>query len=363
LRRGPKARTTKQNARIERAGDLKEAVEDLNSRNQLGIVQLDFQSQGRSPKKLIEAVGISKSYGGDIVVPNFDILISPKSRLGLLGANGSGKSTLIKLLLGLLEPDTGKVALAEAIEVAFFEQNRDSLDPKKSVIRTVCPQGEYVDYREQKVFVKSYLGRFLFDHEQMEGPVERLSGGEQARLLLAQLMLKKANVLVLDEPTNDLDVSTLDILQEVLTEFNGAVILVTHDRYFLDQVATQILAFGNNLRGQKEIVTFTGLEQWENWFEAHRQEAALMASKGPSKTLTPVTSASPAKRKLSYNEQRELDGMESKIQLQEAALEKLVVESQKPLPAGRMSEVTQAMASLQSEIENLYKRWSELEKS
>lgn len=358
LRRGPKARSTKQQARIERAGDLKSTVEDLNARNLNATVQLDFQSQGRSPKKLIEAKNISKSYNGVTVIPDISLLIGPKTCIGLLGANGCGKSTLIKMLLGTVAPDTGSVFLSDQLQVAFFDQNRESLDQKLTVLKTVCPSGEYVDYREQKVFAKSYLGRFLFDHEQMEGPVERLSGGEQARLLLARLMLQKANVLVLDEPTNDLDVSTLDILQDVLLEFNGAVILVTHDRYFLDHVASQIIAFGQDRKGQKELVTFSGLEQWEAWFEERRLLAQKNETRGPIK---PAAKTEGIKRKLSYNEQRELDTMEVNIHGFEAELQKLSLQVQDPKNSSRLGEISRLMNELQSKIDLLYKRWTELE--
>jgi len=363
LRRGAKARTTKQQARIQRAGELKDSVEELAYRNQTSSVRIDFQSAEKNPKKLIEAKGVSKSYGGREIVPPINLLITPKSRIGLLGPNGCGKSTLIRLLVGTEKPDAGTVTLSEHLKVAYFEQNRESLDPKMSLVKTICPSGDFVDFRGGQVHVKGYLDRFLFKTGQFEMAVGKLSGGEQSRLLIAKLMLKEANVLVLDEPTNDLDMATLDVLEQVLQEFNGAVFLVTHDRYFLDQVATQILAFGTDARGKKEIVPFTGLEQWEAW---HEIQAALPASRLDPKNAayTPTGKAKVGKKRLGFKEQREYDAMEAEIQRTEAKLAELETESGKPALASnssRLAELSAEMGKLQSEIDRLYARWSELE--
>lgn len=358
LRRGAQARQTKQQARIKAAGELESQVEDLTSRNQNQISRLDFVGLEKNPKKLIEAEKISKKYGTREIIPEYSLLVTPKSRIGLLGANGSGKSTLIRLLLKREEPDTGKVTHAERLEVAYFEQNRESLDPNLSLVNTICPQGEWVDYAGTKVHIRSYLSRFLFSNEQMGLPVGKLSGGEQSRLLLARLMLNKSNMLVLDEPTNDLDMATLDVLEDVLKEFNGAVILVTHDRYFMDQVANQILAFGEDAKGNKNIQSFADLIQWESW---HLQQPKAGSNK-KSEVVEPEAPTQ-AKKKLSYNQQRELDGMESNIQKAEAKLAELtaMVSDPKVLADNKkLKEVSDQLTKAQAELDKLYARWSEL---
>ncbi len=362
LRRGAKARTTKQQARIQRHGELKEVVDELGYRNQTQSVRLDFQGAEKNPKKLLEARGISKKYGDKVIVPPTDLLITPKSRIGLLGVNGCGKSTLIRLLLGDETSDTGEIIRSDQLKPIYFEQNRESLDPEESVLRTLCPTGDFVSFRGNRTHVKSYLDRFLFTAPQMEMAVGKLSGGEQSRLLIARLMLEESNLLVLDEPTNDLDLATLTVLEEVLQDFPGAVILVTHDRYFLDQVARRILAFGENPKTrEKEIVAFSGLDQWETWKRDNRK----IASKAPPPAA--ASAGAPGdkkKRKLSYNEQRDLDGMEAALHKVETRLTELAMESVDPKIASnakRLSELTDEMAKAQSEIERLYARWAELE--
>lgn len=364
LRQGAKARTTKQSARINRAGELKQEVEELSTRNVNATARIDFQSNDRSPKILVDAKGISKSYDGRLIVPPIDLMITPKTRIGLLGANGCGKSTLIRMLLGEEKSDTGTIRVADGIKPVYFEQNRDSLDPNMTVIKTICPMGDYVDFRGTKVHIRSYMDRFLFSKDQSEIPVGKLSGGEQSRLLIARLMLKETNFLILDEPTNDLDVATLDVLEDVLREFNGAVLLVTHDRYFLDQVTNQILAFGMDEKGRKQIVPFQGLRQWETWHDRQMELKStidMSASSAPAKT---AAAATPNKVKLSYKDQRELDSMDANIQKAESKLAKLAQESSAPEVAAnskRLMELSKEMGDVQAEIDRLYARWTELE--
>ena len=236
LRQGAKARTTKQKARIQAAQNLSEQVEELEFRNQSRTARIDFQSSDKKPKRLLEAKGITKAFGGRTLFRGLDCFIGPGSRVGLLGSNGCGKSTLIRVLLGSEAPDEGTILRSEHLKVAYFEQNRETLPQQTTLRKTLCPSGDHVLYRGNEVHIHGYLDRFLFRREQVDMLVGKLSGGEQARVLLARLMLKEANVLVLDEPTNDLDMETLHVLQDCLTEFDGAVLLVTHDRYFLDQV-------------------------------------------------------------------------------------------------------------------------------
>ncbi len=358
LRRGAKARQTKQTARIEAAQDLADEVNELNERNQKRLVQLDFQNVEKNPKKLIEAKGISKSFAGKVVVPTTDILITPQSRIGLMGPNGCGKSTFIKLLTGDLEPDSGTVKRAERLQVSYFEQNRESLDPNTTLFKTVCPEGEFVKFGGEYIHGRSYLSRFLFNYDQMETEVRKLSGGEQSRLLLARLMLTQANLLILDEPTNDLDMATLDVLGEVLQEFQGAILLVTHDRYFMDQMTNQIIAFGLNQNGEKELTSMVGIDQWQQW---HDQQQKLVRS-GPGGREEKVSAPPPPRRKLSYKDQRELDAMEKNIEAAEKRLETLVREMEEiaQKPPNQLAELAQKIADAQKEVDRLYARWSEL---
>lgn len=367
LKRGAKARTTKQYARIQRAGDLKNDLEELEYRNQVRTARLEFQFAEKNPKKLIEAKKISKNYGGNQIFNHLDLLISPGDRIGILGQNGSGKSTLIRTLIGEEDLSDGSIIRAENLSVAYFEQNRETLDPALSIIKTLCPYGEFVEYRGQRIHIRSYLDRFLFSSDQMNIALGKLSGGEQSRVLIAQLMLKSANLLVLDEPTNDLDIPTLNVLEDCLIDFPGAVLLVTHDRYFLDRVSNRILSFESlNKDGKKinSIVSFSDLIQWENWKKEQSEPNEKVLK--DVKPLASSVKVSSKKRRLGFKEQRELDSMEANIQHAEARLLQLSIESSSPENATnsvRLLEIAKEMSLLQCEIDRLYSRWAELEQS
>ena len=362
LRRGAKARTTKQQARIQRAGDLKEEVEELTTRNLTRTARIEFQGVDKNPKKLIEAREISKSYGDRSLFSNHNMIISPGARIGLLGPNGTGKSSLIRVLVGLEEPTSGSVHRSEHLQVAYFEQNRETLDPNLTVLRTLCPTGETVEYRGTRIHIRGYLDRFLFTQGQMEMAVGKLSGGEQSRLLIARLMLRPANLLVLDEPTNDLDMATLSILEDCLTDFPGAVILVTHDRYFLDQVANQIWAFGPN-----QLIPFEGLSQWEEWRASENSRSALAAKSNKSAQSAPAPkseASAPKKKKLGFKDQRDLDSMEANIHAAESRLARATQESTLPAHSSnsiKLGELAKEITEAQAELDRLYKRWAELE--
>lgn len=363
LRRGPKARTTKQQARIDRAHDLADEVDSLERLNKVQKVGLSFESLDGTPKKLIEAKHISKTYAGRTLFENFSTTIERGRRIGLLGPNGAGKSTLIRLLLGLEKPTKGTVEHSERLEVAYFAQDREALDQNQTLAKSVCPEGDHVKFRGQFIHIRSYLDRFLFSAEQMDSVVAKLSGGEQARLLLARLMLTDANLLVLDEPTNDLDLATLNVLEERLKDFDGAIILVTHDRYFLDQVTQRIYAIEDG-----KIEEFYGVEQWESWFK-NRPTSSRKDSNKDTKVATLVNdqedTANTKKKKLSFKEQRELDLMESNISNAEAKLTELTrlsSDAEISKNSKKLLDITSEMATLQEEIEKLYKRWNELTK-
>jgi ABC transport system ATP-binding/permease protein len=358
LRRGAAARSTKQQARIARAGDIAKEVDELTTRNQTRAVGLDFQGTERRPRRLIEARGIAKSYDGRAIFRGVDLFVGPGTRIGLLGPNGCGKSTLLRVLLGEEPPSDGTVLRADGLQVAYFQQNRELLDPEATVAETLSPDGDHVSFRGARLHVRGYLERFLFRTEQADMPVRQLSGGEQSRLLLAKLMLRQAQILVLDEPTNDLDLATLAVLEDSLTTFDGAVLLVTHDRYFLDQVATTILAFDTFDPGGP-VVPFASLAQWEAW------RAERLAAERQRQAPAPTASKPGApRRKLAYMEQREYDGIEAAIAQAEAALGAARAEAENPAHAanaGRLMELFAAVEAKQAEVDRLYARWSELE--
>lgn len=358
LHRGAQARQTKQKARIESAGDLKDSVQNLKEKNRSRVTDIEFGEAEHSPKKLIEATGLEKSYDGRTLFKNVDLLISPKTRLGLLGDNGCGKSTLIKILLGLEKADKGQVKLADSLNVAYFEQSSETLDLEQSVLKNILDEGDYVFFQGQPVHVRSYLDRFYFSGHKAELPVKKLSGGEQARLRIAKLMLKQAQILVLDEPTNDLDSDTLDSLEDSLKEFAGAVILVTHDRYFLDAVANQILAFPPPEVDETELQKFANYFQFERWYreETSRKKTAAKAA------AAAASQAAEKKKKLSFNEKYELENMEATILKLETELGALSKESEASASDHKkLSEIHARMAEVQAELDRKFERWTELE--
>lgn len=360
LMRGPKARTTKQQARIQRAATLATELEDLSARNRTRTIEIDFDVAEKNPRRLIEATGIGKSYGGRSLFTGLDLVVTPRSRIGLIGPNGCGKSTLLRVLLGQEAPDSGQVTLSENLNPAVFEQGRDSLDPDKTVARTLCPEGEHVEYRGTFIHIRSYLDRFLFRDEQKDIAVGRLSGGEQSRLLLARLMLRKTNLLILDEPTNDLDLGTLSVLEDCLADFPGGILLVTHDRYFLDRVTNQLIGFGRDEKGQGVVTMLSGLDQWAEW----REELAQSEAARRTPRVTPPQKEAPRKKRLGYLEQRELAEMEEKIKRAEASRDLLRNATEEPENVSNHQKLLELLRSIEEkegEIDRLYARWSELE--
>jgi len=370
LRRGAKARQTKQKARIERAGDIKEEFNDLKQRNRGREISFEFSEVEKGPQKLVVADAISKSYGNNQVFKNFSYTITPRTRLALLGENGIGKSTLLKVLVGQESPDSGNVKLAEGLKVAYFEQKRETLNLKNSLLKNICPEGDYVNCQGQFIFARSYLERFQFRTDQMDLPVERLSGGEQSRLRLAQIMLLDCQVLVLDEPTNDLDVETLITLENALRNFQGAVILVTHDRYFMDQIATEILAM-DQIENDTLVQFFSEYSQWENWIEEQKQLLQRNSvqtldkeknKREPNSDIPSSLRSSP--KKMTFKEKFELEGIEARIlQLESSLMELQTLSTSEELFKDhiRMQEVCAEIQSLQNEIEKQYERWSYLD--
>jgi ATP-binding cassette subfamily F protein uup len=357
LRRGPKARTTKAKARINSAGQLIDELNDIESRQGNASARIDFTASGRKSKQLLVAEGVEKSLGGKLIVSSVDMLLGPGERIGLLGPNGSGKTTVLKLLAGTIEPDSGTIMRADRLRVVTFEQHRESLDQQATLRRALAPAGgDAVVYQDRSVHLVSWAKRFLFRPEQLDLPVFRLSGGEQARLLIARLMLQPADLLLLDEPTNDLDIPTLDVLEDSLLEFTGALVLVTHDRWLLDRVSTRLLA----LDGTGHAEWFADYAQWE---AAQARKETEERKSGISKDSAAQVGSS--KRKgLSYKEQKEWDQIEEKILRAEEAVAVCQTAASDPAIASSATDLQDRYAALhdaQSEVERLYVRWAELD--
>jgi ATP-binding cassette subfamily F protein uup len=355
LRRGPKARTTKAKARIEEAGRLMEELDEVSSRRTSAAAQIDFTASGRRTKSLIEAEGIAKKLGGRVLFRQLNLRLSPGVRVGLVGPNGSGKTTLLRLLAGELPPDEGSVRRADLVRIVYFDQQREKLNFEATLRQSLAPEGDTVLYRGRPLHVNAWARRFLFPPEHLEMPVGRLSGGEQARVLIARLMLEPADVLLLDEPTNDLDIPTLETLEESLNDFPGALVLVTHDRYMMDRVANVVVG----LDGRGGSAVFADSTQWEAW-TAERAQPAARETPTPRR---PAAVAS-AKKRLSYIEAREWEAMEQRILEAEEELERIRAEVQNAAAAGdaaHLAEASRAMEASERQVERLYERWAELE--
>jgi ATP-binding cassette subfamily F protein uup len=357
LSRKAKARTRKAQARIDEAGRLQNELADLDSRSKSAGVGIDFTSTERRTKRLLVAEGLTKSFGKRHVVRGLDLVLSPGQRLGLLGMNGTGKSTLLRMLAGVEPPDAGSVTPAPQLRVVMFDQHRARLEPKVSLKRTLAPFGDSVTFEGREVHVAGWAKRFLFRTDQLETPVGRLSGGEQARVLIARLMLEPADLLLLDEPTNDLDIDTLDVLEESLIEFKGALVLVTHDRYLLDRVSTHLLA----LDGRGGATSYADYAQWE---ASQRSGTPTAVPSKQGRFVEPPKAAPDRPRRLGYKEQREWEQMEGLILAAEGRLEAATRASHDPAVASdheALRERIGALAAAQSEVDRLYARWAELE--
>jgi ABC transport system ATP-binding/permease protein len=356
LRRGAKARTRKSKARIGKAGELMQELADLNARTRSGVAQIDFSSTERKTKRLVELENVGYRIGNRQLFGGLDFVIAAGMRVGLVGPNGSGKTTLLRLLRGEVAPTMGAIRLADRLRIVYFDQARQ-LDPSVTLRRALAPEGDSVIYQDRSMHVASWAARFLFRGEQLNQPVERLSGGERARVLIAQLMLQPADVLLLDEPTNDLDIPTLEILEESLLEFRGSLVLVTHDRYMLDRVSSIVLG----LDGQGGVETFADYSQWEIW-QGTRSQSPL--AKDTERQTSATRNVQPAKKKLSYLEAREYAAIEQRIADAEEVLREKRTHTEDPAIASDAEQLVIAHADLeqaQRELDALYQRWAELE--
>jgi len=360
LRRGAKARTRKSKARIAKAGDLIAELADLNARTRTETADIDFSASDRKTKRLIELENVSYGFEGRTLFEGLNFILSAGMRLGLVGPNASGKTTLLRLLRGDLAPTSGQIRRADWLRIVYFDQTRQ-LDPSLTLRRTLAPDGDSVIYQDRVIHVASWAARFLFTGEQLNQPIDRLSGGERARVLIAQLMLQPADVLLLDEPTNDLDIPSLEILEESLLEFRGSLVLVTHDRYMLDRVSTVVLG----LNGQGRSDTFADYSQWESWQAERKRPARAETTTAQKSQLSPESIAtSVAKKKLSYLEAREYSTIEQRIADAEQTLRVKREQLEDPAIASdgpRLLSAHAAMEEARKHLDELFARWAQLE--
>jgi len=357
LRRGAKARTRKSKARIGKANELMGDLADLNARTRTATAQIDFSASDRKTKRLIELEDVGYRIENRTLFDKLNFVITAGTRVGLVGPNGSGKTTLLRLLRGELSATRGEIRRADWLRIVYFDQTRE-LDSDVTLRRALAPEGDSVIYQDRVIHVASWAARFLFTGEQLNQPVERLSGGERARVLIAQLMLQPADVLLLDEPTNDLDIPTLEILEESLLEFRGSLVLVTHDRYMLDRVSNIVLG----LDGQGGAESFADYSQWELWQAERRQPAKPGA---PSAPRAASAAGSQTKTRLSYLEAREYTGIEERVAAAEELLQARRAQLEDPSIASdgpRLLIAHREMDEAQAKVDELYSRWSELER-
>lgn len=365
LKRGPKARSTKQKARIDRIHDM----QDREFKQALGKV--DISTAGRRiGKKVIELENVSKGYEGRTLFKEFTYAFAPDDRVGIIGPNGVGKSTLMNVITGRLEPDSGTVEMGTTIHVGYFDQHSEDLfkNPEQRVIEYLKETAELVTTADGSTITASQmLERFLFTPNQQYAPLHKLSGGERRRLFLLQVLMSAPNLLILDEPTNDLDVQTLAVLEEYLEEFNGCVIVVSHDRYFLDRTVNTIFSFeGNGILRQYpgNYSLYLDYKKAEQEREEERQKAAAKVDSKPTTSNAPASakSTAPQTKKLSYKEKREYEQLETQIPELEA--EKETIEKRlygdAPSDYEEVTRLSEQLASLSAKIDAATERWMEL---
>jgi ATP-binding cassette subfamily F protein uup len=367
IRQGIKARRTRNEGRVRALEALRD--ERRQRREIQGTAQLRIEQAGSSGKIVAELQHVSHSFDGKPVINDFSTIIQRGDRIGIVGANGAGKSTLVRILLGELIPDSGQIELGTRLEIAYSDQLRDALDPELNLIDNVCGGQEFIEVDGRRIHAISYLGKFLFPPDRVRMPAGALSGGEQNRAVLARLFSKPANLLVLDEPTNDLDMETLELLEETLLGFSGTVLLVSHDREFMDNVVTSLIVMDGRGGVTEEVGGYSDWEAHGGRLSALSEEDSPDESDPslPAAEVQVLTPNSPnaAPRKLSYKEQRELGGLPARIEgleQQQAQLEAEIAapgfyQSNHERVATTLKQLTEA----QNDLEQAYERWHELE--
>jgi ATP-binding cassette subfamily F protein uup len=358
VRKGVEARRTRSVSRVARLVRLREQRRER--REQLGKVRLELDAGVPSGRIVAELRDVSLRFGEKTIVSHFSATLLRGDKVGLVGPNGAGKTTLLKLILGELEPTTGSVRRGTRLQVAYFDQMRSRLDLDATLADTISPGSEWVEIGGQRKHVMSYLGDFLFSPARANSPVRTLSGGERNRLLLARLFALPANVLVLDEPTNDLDIDTLELLEELLQSYAGTVFLVSHDRRFLDNVVTSLIAWEGDVSPGLWREYEGGIEDWRT----QRARAAAPVAPPPAQASKPPEPTRTAPRKLSYKEQRELDDLPARIESLEAEqkaigerLASIELYTQEPQ---RVAELQSRFEQIEEELTTALERWEEL---
>ncbi|MGN6225466.1 ATP-binding cassette domain-containing protein [Pseudoxanthomonas sp.] len=361
IRQGIKARRTRNEGRVTA---LKAMRRERAQRRELsGNVRMEAAAAQASGRKVIEATDVSQAYDGRVLLDRVSATIMRGDRVGIIGPNGAGKSTLLKILLGELAPQQGEVKLGTGLQIAYFDQHRSQLDESLTALENVAEGRDFVEINGSRKHIIGYLQDFLFSPERARAPITRLSGGERNRLLLAKLFAQPSNLLVMDEPTNDLDVETLELLEELLLDYKGTLLLVSHDRDFLDNVVTSTLV----LEGEGRLGDYVG--GYSDWLRQRPSVAAVAASRPVPPAASPVAetspAAAPARRKLSYKDARELEQLPARIETLEAdiagrteAMNDPAYYQQDPASLQRANE---QLAALQQELELAYQRWAELD--
>lgn len=369
IRQGIKARRTRNEGRVRQLKAMRE--ERMARRDLQGSASFSIESAERSGKIVADLKDVGHSYGANVIIDSLTTTIIRGDKVGIVGTNGAGKSTLLKILLGELDPDRGSVKLGTKLEVAYFDQLRQKLDPEKNLLDNICEGRESITINGKERHGISYLGDFLFTPDRIRTPVKALSGGEQNRAILAKLFSKPANVLVLDEPTNDLDLETLELLEEILANFEGTVFLVSHDRAFMDNVVTSILVFEGegkvteSVGGYGDWVARGGSLSPVNPRAGKRQIALKAVNSDCENNAEKIIQTSKKLRKLSYKDQRELDALPEKIEALELEMGRLQEEISSPDFYQEAQSVIdnkmKQLAALQEELDHCFDRWTALE--
>ena len=373
IREGIKARRTRNEGRVR---DLEKLREVRRQRRSVSDLKLEVDAGSNSGKVVKELSAVSKSFDHKVLIRNLDLIVRRGDRIGLLGPNGCGKSTLINLLLEELEPDSGVIKTGTKLEVAYFDQARRQLEPDKKVADYISDGREYISINGKEIHVVSYLGNFMFNADQARGPIHRLSGGEQNRLLMARIFSQPANLLILDEPTNDLDVESLELLEEMLLAYNGTVMLVSHDRTFMDNVISSLLVF--DASGSGRVTEYVG--GYSDWHKENQQRSSNAGSVAVSKTSQQKASRAGTdmlmddslgfeeRKKLKAERQKrkkELEKLPGQIEKLESALndcnQKISEADFYQQPQAAQNEIFEKVKDLESQIEQLMTRWEQLE--
>ena len=355
IRQGIKARRTRNEGRVRALKALRQ--ERADRRSLINKPSFNLSKSELSGRLVLEAKHINQAYENKTIIKDFSLRLFRGDRIGILGPNGCGKSTLLKILLEKMTPDSGTLKLGTNIQIAYFDQLRAQIDPQLSVADNVAQGRTTIEVNGKSKHIVSYLSDFLFTPDRARTPVRALSGGETNRLLLARLFSLPANFLVLDEPTNDLDIETLELLEDILINYDGTILLVSHDRSFMDNVITQVLAF----EGDGHITEYVG--SYSNWLEANAKKSAK--ANQPKKSATTPFPASLPKQKLSFNLQRELDELPNKIEMLEQAITKLQAKISDPTfyqqAEPTVAETLSQLKQQEDELEIAYARWDELD--